>query len=80
MLVLTQPDNLELDTLIEITDQDFFDMLAYFTSVPRQVCTLPQHQSYHNVCVEIKPAQSCHTAYYQQATLKVPSLIPDHEL
>ncbi len=35
VLLLTQPRHLELDTLIEITDQDFFDMLAYFTSVPR---------------------------------------------
>ena len=35
VLLLTQPIHLELDTLIEITDQDFFDMLAYFTSVPR---------------------------------------------
>ena len=35
VLVLTQPASLELDALIEITDQEFFDMLAYFSSVPR---------------------------------------------
>ena len=35
VLLLTQPSHLELEVLMELTNQDFFDMLAYFTSVPR---------------------------------------------
>jgi len=35
VLILTQSPQLELEMLMELTNQDFFDMLAYFTSVPR---------------------------------------------
>lgn len=37
VLLLTQPRQLEIETLIEMTDQEFFDMLAYFASVPRYI-------------------------------------------
>ena len=35
ILSLTQPDQDGLQELIEITEQELVDMLAYFTSVPR---------------------------------------------
>ena len=35
VLSLTQPDQDELQELMELTEQMVIDMLAYFTSVPR---------------------------------------------
>ena len=35
ILSLTQPDQDGLQDLLEITEQEVLDMLAYFTSVPR---------------------------------------------
>ena len=35
VLVLTQPSDMNIEVLMEIGHQDFFDMLAYFTSVSR---------------------------------------------
>ena len=35
VMTLTQPEQLSVEFLMEITEQDMVDMLAYFISVPK---------------------------------------------